>query len=74
METLWMIVDGFPQYLVSNDGQVMRAFTGRVLKTQVSKHGYETLDLCRDGIRYAKRIHRLVAEALLARQQAVNTL
>ena len=63
METLWVIVENFPQYLVSNDGQVVR--NGRILKTQVSKHGYKTLDLCKDGVRHSKKVHRLVAEAFI---------
>ncbi len=71
-------IDGFPGYFVSDDGRVwtqkkggnkngaMRS-DGKVkrLKTHVNRHGYETLTLCKDNVKFWREVHRLVLDAFV---------
>ena len=61
----WMQVSGFPNYMISSCGRVMNIRTFRVLKPQMNSSGYLYVDLCKDGEKSNKRIHRLVAEAFI---------
>lgn len=67
----WRPAPGFPDYLVSDEGRVMRAtgaannFTrpGRIIKTAIEKNGYERVNLYGpDGIKRVC-VHALVCEA-----------
>ena len=58
----WRIISEFPNYEVSNLGQVRRK--NRVLK-QHKWEGYCKVKLSKDGIAYTKQVHRLVAEAFI---------
>jgi len=55
-------------YAVTMEGKVVNIKTGRVMKTQISKEGYEvlTITLSKRRVGYF-RIHRLVAEAFLGK-------
>lgn len=66
----WLPVAGFPNYEVSSYGLVMNAKTGKVLKQQKNDNGYMVIDLCRDGVRYPNKVHRLVARAFLPQPEA----
>lgn len=57
------------EYWVSNSGQVWSTIVGRLLKTKVSKVGYENINLKRLG---TKMVHSLVAEAWLPAKTNVN--
>jgi hypothetical protein len=55
-----MEVQGFPDYLIYQDGRVQNKKTGRILKT--NKHqGYLYLNICKNNKSYTKYIHRLIA-------------
>jgi len=63
-------VHGFESlYEVSNLGNVKslinRYSNVELLKHGVSQSGYATLTLCKDGKRFTRTVHRLVAEAFL---------
>lgn len=64
----WRIVSEFPDYAVSDLGQVKRiapartSAAGRVLK-QNTIHGYRYVGLCKDGAVYSRRVNRLVCIA-----------
>ena len=60
------IIKDFPNYEVSNFGNVKNNKTGKVLKPGINSHGYYYVILCSDGNRYNKRIHKLVAEYFIA--------
>lgn len=62
----WKDIDGFEGlYKVSNYGSVKRlGRTERELKPRMCK-GYETVCLCKNGIRSNRRINRLVALAFI---------
>lgn len=80
MEETWKAIEGFSDYAVSNYGQVMRAIPlpprgttgGRgwpmtILKFKGTgrKREYAQVTLCRDGLRYYRYVHILVAQAFI---------
>lgn len=55
-------IDGFEGlYAVSTQGTVLNLQTGKLKKHSVNKHGYHLIGLCKQGQKYNKFIHRLVA-------------
>ena len=66
----WRIISDFPDYAVSNLGQVKRitpksngARNMRVLKCILTMHGYHQVNLWRDGVSRCCFVHRIVCEA-----------
>ena len=66
MRVLTKIKD-FPDYCVSTDGEVfsIKGEGYRRLKQYPKTHGYLYVALFRNGKRYYRRVHRLVAEAFI---------
>lgn len=69
----WRVCIEFPSYLISDSGDVRRILRdkrgrsgdfGRILKPSES-HGYWHVILMRNGERFSRNIHRLVATAFL---------
>ena len=60
------IIKDFPNYEVSNLGNVRNIKTGKILKPGIDSHGYYRLSLCRNGNEYKKLIHKLIAEYFIA--------
>ena len=57
-------------YAVTEDGRIYShprfgARTPRYLKGGLDKDGYNLVILCKDGKRYTRKVHRLVAEAFI---------
>jgi hypothetical protein len=50
----------YPNYAVSNYGNVKNRITNKLLKPKLNKHGYLVVILVNDKKRYDKSIHRLV--------------
>lgn len=79
-EETWRVIDGYPDYAVSDLGRVKRltsrtcAKAGAILKApRRSRHtrasgGYAVVSLCRDGVVKSHMVHRLVAVAFLPRE------
>ena len=68
MMEIWKPVKGYEGlYEVSNSGRVRR-ITYRIL-TPFESDGYLDVSLCDGGERTTKRVHRLVADAFLERQE-----
>ena len=58
----WMPIDGYPNYEVSDEGDVRNKKRGTLLKPQLTK-GYNRVVLCDHNVCRPKTVHRLVAEA-----------
>lgn len=54
-----MIADGRPGVALK------RLLRGRIMATTPNNHGYLCVYICKDGKKYCKRVHRLVAEAFI---------
>ncbi len=66
MTERWRDVVGFEDYYcVSNRGRVMRNNTGRILKQYPTRKGYLQINLCKNGLMYNFRVHRLVLLAFV---------
>lgn len=69
MSEEWRPVVGFPDYIVSNMGRVMRSrpdakgHKPRVLKPWLGNHQYQTVTVVADGVQCRRLVHRLVCEA-----------
>ena len=54
-------IDGFPNYLIFEDGRVFSKKRNRFLKPRDNGNGYLFVNLCNNGIPKIHRIHRSVA-------------
>lgn len=64
VEEVFVPIEGFENYEVSNFGRVVNTDTGRDLKGTLKGSGLRLgVDLCKDGVRTHFYIHRLVAQA-----------
>jgi len=55
-----MEIQGYPNYLVYEDGRVYNQKYNRFLKQNVNSHGYYIVPLCKDGKPKNHLIHRLI--------------
>ena len=58
-------IEGFPSYLISDDGRVYSETNKRFLKQNDTRCNYPSICLRKDGKNYMFLIHRLVAEAFI---------
>jgi len=63
MQESWAVVDDFPNYLVSNYGQVYNQKREGLVKPRFSPKGYAKVILSNEGYRQEFYIHQLVAQA-----------
>lgn len=63
----WKPIPTYPNYEVSNLGQVKNKLTGRLLSlsTKKGRHPYQRAHLCQDGKSRYLLVHRLVLEAFV---------
>ena len=64
---VYACIDGFPNYLVASHGRVLSLKGNKIreLKPRKGKDGYMRVVLCKNGKRYDKLVHRLVAQAFI---------
>ena len=72
-------VPGFINYFVTDDGKIFSKNyhrEGRIaeLKSRIGDNGYPYVVLCRNGIRYTKHVHRIVAEAFILNPEKKTTV
>lgn len=60
-----MNIEGYENYEVRPNGEVVNTKTGKVLKQRKNKDGYLRVTLCNNGKMKNFRIHRLVAQAFI---------
>lgn len=61
----WLPSKEFPNYEISDEGGVRNSKTGRVMKTNKNKKGYETVSLREDGKYYTRKVANLVADTFI---------
>ena len=63
----WITIPGYPDYDVSDEGQVRsrRCTKSRILKHYYHRQGYPTVSLMREGKRRCKLVHHLVLLAFV---------
>jgi len=67
MEEVWIELDGYPNYAVSNYGSVINVKTDQVLKNRPDAKGYLRVSLSNRGIVRDHYIHQLVAKCFFGR-------
>jgi hypothetical protein len=71
---IWKEVNEIPNYMISSYGRIKNK-NGKVLKTHLDNTtpsgGYYNINLFNNGKKIKKRIHRLVAEAFLGKQNGL---
>lgn len=63
-EEVWKPIPDYPGYFASSLGRVMGS-TGKILKLQVDKNGYQFFRVSIKGKTKIKKVHRVIAEAFL---------
>lgn len=64
-EEIWKVIEGYPNYEVSNLGRVRNIKFDRVRKPMIDKDGYLYVVLSLNGKTTNNKIHRLVASAFI---------
>ena len=59
----WLSIEEFPNYEISDFGNVRNRRTGRILQPRKNPKGYNIVSLYDNGLQHTKKIHRLVAKA-----------
>jgi hypothetical protein len=68
-EELWLEIEDFPEYFVSNFGNIYSAKSKKLLQPEFTHNGYLCVRLVNpEGRKYKRRIHRLVAGAWMGDQ------
>ena len=70
MEEIWKIIEGYPNYMVSNKGRVKslnyhRERKEKIMENKKTKTGYLRITLNKHGKYKTFAVHRLVAEAFI---------
>lgn len=66
MDERWAFIDEFPDYMISDKGRVWSEKTQQFIKVKpMDDHGHMGVCLCKNGSRYYRYIHRLVAKAFI---------
>ena len=70
----WREINGYPNYLISNNGKVFSKKRNKVLSPKVDKYGYFVVGLCRNNKVKHFTIHRLVALAFIPAIDGCNVV
>jgi hypothetical protein len=60
-------IDGFPKYFVGTNLNIYSEKSGymRKMKGCINGQGYYSVELCKDGKRYTRKVHRFIAEMFI---------
>lgn len=74
MEEEWRVIQGFPNYIVSNFGEIINEDTGRVIRQSRNSAGIYKVGLHRDGSQHTRSVKVIVADAFVeGRTEVFNT-
>lgn len=73
MEQLWVQIQDFPRYAVSNLGLVQNLDTGRFMRQSLNSHGIPIVGMMRSGVQHKRSVTLLVAERFLDRPDSDYT-
>lgn len=59
---VWVRIDEFPNYRISNEGRVLNDDTGRILKESLTRTGLVKVGLVLGGVQHTRSVALLVAE------------
>ena len=64
----------FPEYFAGNDGKIYSGKSGemRCLKGRLGNQGYYQVGLCKNGKRYHKKVHRLIAKMFIPKSKGFS--
>ena len=63
MKQVYKTINNYPNYLISNLGNVLNKKSGKFLSPVLDKDGYQVVVLSNNGITTTMKVHRLVAKA-----------
>lgn len=63
MEEVWRQSNDMKDYEISSEGRIKNSKTGRIMKTNIDKKGYEQVTLRDQKRACTRRVHKLVADA-----------
>lgn len=61
----WKVIDDYPLYEISDQGNVRNTKSGRLLHTYITPKGYKVVTLSDHGVQKTVLVHKLVAEAFV---------
>ena len=67
----WQTIKSFPLYEITEDGTVRNLAAKNIIRPK-PKNGYLEVSLIRDGHRFSKGLHRLIAETFIPNSDAAN--
>ncbi len=62
---MFVQIKDYPNYFISENGELKSNFVSKILKPRKSKNGYFTYNLRKDGNAKNEYVHRLVAKTFL---------
>ena len=65
---MWKIISDFPNYSISDIGEIKNNKTNKLLKICHNQEGYNIVQLWKNHKGYMKRVHRLVLETFCPRE------
>ena len=63
--SMWKTVDGYPNYLVSDCGEIYSKYSNKILRPVCHNNGYMCVELFNNGKSKIMSVHRIVATAFL---------
>ena len=66
-----VLIEGFPNYEITNFGRVFNVKTGREMTLSPTMSGDLTVGLVRDGIQYRRSVKNLVARAFVPGETSI---
>ena len=63
----WKRYNDYPNYMISDIGEIYSIFTKKILKKGITRRGYAEVKMSKHGLAATKLLHRVVAEVFLGK-------